>query len=188
MPATSAFCPGCGRAAAGSRPGGTLPATTATGSLPGLPGALAPPIYAGFWLRFGAAILDTLVFLPVSFVLFAALGLTGSLSAEPDPEQVEAFMASYLIVLPLSLAVGWLYFALMESSTHQATLGKKVLGLKVTDLDGNRVSFGRATGRFFGKYLSGLIFYFGFIMAAFTEKKQALHDLIAGCLVLKRRV
>ena len=80
----------------------------------------------------------------------------------------------------------WLYFALMESSTWQGTLGKKALGLEVTDLEGRRISFGRATGRFFAKIISALILWIGFIMAGFTEKKQALHDMIAGTLVIRK--
>lgn len=84
------------------------------------------------------------------------------------------------------LIAGWLYYALMESSTNQGTLGKMALGIKVTDLKGNRISFGKATGRYFGKIVSGMILYIGFIMAGFTEKKQALHDMMAGCLVVNK--
>jgi uncharacterized RDD family membrane protein YckC len=82
--------------------------------------------------------------------------------------------------------LSWIYYASLESSTWQATLGKKILGLKVTDLEGNRISFGRASGRFFGKILSGMILGIGFLMAGFTERKQALHDIVAGCLVLRQ--
>ena len=78
---------------------------------------------------------------------------------------------------------GWLYFALMESSTRQATLGKMALDMKVTDDEGNRISFGRATGRYFAKILSALILLIGFIMVAFTDRKRGLHDMIAGTLV-----
>ncbi|MER3416968.1 MAG: hypothetical protein C4297_12250 [Gemmataceae bacterium] len=74
----------------------------------------------------------------------------------------------------------------MESSRTQATLGKMALGITVTDLEGNRIGFGKATGRFFGKIISALIFYIGFVMAAFTEKKQGLHDMMAGCLVVNK--
>ena len=81
----------------------------------------------------------------------------------------------------------WLYYASMESSTHQATLGKMALGLYVTDLNRQRLSFGRASGRFFAKLVSGLIpFAIGYIMAGFTARKQALHDMIASCLVLRK--
>jgi len=81
----------------------------------------------------------------------------------------------------------WIYFASLESSASQATLGKRMLGLKVADLSGGRISFGRATGRYFAKILSGVILLIGYIMAGFTEKKQALHDMLAGTLVLRTR-
>jgi uncharacterized RDD family membrane protein YckC len=75
----------------------------------------------------------------------------------------------------------------MESSQYQGTLGKMALGLIVTDLQGRPLSFARASGRFFGKIITGMIpFGIGYIMAGFTEKKQALHDMIAGCLVLRK--
>ena len=95
---------------------------------------------------------------------------------------VAAFIAAMLI-----LFVGnWLYFALMESSDHQATLGKMAIGIAVTNLNGQRITFARASGRYFAKMISSLIsFQIGYIMVGFTERKQALHDLIASCLVLK---
>jgi len=83
-----------------------------------------------------------------------------------------------------SLSV-WLYDALMTSSSKQGTLGKIVFRLKVVDLNGARISFARATGRFFAKILSGMILNIGYIMAGFTERKQALHDMIAGTFVLR---
>ncbi len=96
-------------------------------------------------------------------------------------------MARPLVAIRLlALMAGWIYFASMESSGWQATLGKKALGLKVTDLAGNRITFARASGRFFGKLLSGMILMIGFFMAGFTERKQALHDILAGCLVLRQ--
>ena len=85
-----------------------------------------------------------------------------------------------------TILVQWLYYALMESSPKQGTLGKMAIGLKVTDLSGNRISFGRATGRYFGRILSGLILDIGFLMIVFTAKKQGLHDIIAGTLVVKK--
>jgi uncharacterized RDD family membrane protein YckC len=80
----------------------------------------------------------------------------------------------------------WLYFALMESSAKQATLGKAMIGVIVTDADGSRISFGRASGRYFAKFVSVITLMIGFIMAAFTKRKQALHDMMAGCLVIRR--
>ena len=83
----------------------------------------------------------------------------------------------------LTIAASWLYEAVMESSSYQATLGKMILGMKVSDLYGNRISFARATGRHFAKILSAMILCIGFIMVGLTERKQGLHDLIAGTLV-----
>jgi uncharacterized RDD family membrane protein YckC len=88
-------------------------------------------------------------------------------------------------LMSVSIIGSWAYYALMESSSMQATLGKKALGMIVTDLEGRRVSLGKATGRFFGKILSGLILGIGYIMIGFTERKQGLHDMLAGTLVYK---
>ncbi len=85
----------------------------------------------------------------------------------------------------LRMGASWLYESLMESSSYQATLGKMIFGMKVTDLYGNRISFGRATGRHFAKIISAVILFVGFIMVGFTDRKQGLHDMIAGTLVLK---
>ncbi len=84
------------------------------------------------------------------------------------------------------MIMGWLYFSIHESSSRQATQGKALFGIKVTDTFGNRISFLRATGRYFAKYLSMIIVFVGFVMAAFTARKQALHDLIASTLVLDK--
>jgi len=81
--------------------------------------------------------------------------------------------------------VGWLYFALMESSSRQATLGKMVIQARVTDEDGERISFRQATLRYFAKAISALILCIGFIMIAFTERSQGLHDKIAHTLVVR---
>jgi uncharacterized RDD family membrane protein YckC len=103
------------------------------------------------------------------------------------PSQLAGFLAILFPLIGLSLIVKWLYFAYLESGEKQATWGKQILGLYVTDLSGNPISFGRASGRFFAKIISGLIpFAIGYIMAGFTERRQALHDMIASCLVLRR--
>lgn len=86
----------------------------------------------------------------------------------------------------ISTIIGWLYYAGMESASRQATLGKSLLGMTVTDLRGQHISFLHATGRYFAKFLSALILMIGYIMAAFTERKQALHDKLADTLVLVR--
>jgi len=111
--------------------------------------------------------------------------------AQPDQTVVRAWMLAVFPLFGLGmlliLVLHWLYFAGMESSARQATIGKSMMSLQVANTDGQRLSFGHATGRFFAKLVSGLIpFMIGYIMAAFTAKKQALHDLIAGTLVLKK--
>ncbi len=163
--------------------------------------------YAGFWKRFLAIIIDGIVISVIQSILFFPLYLFFGLSFFPfmNPEKFESNFSAVSVsqtsddfstavaitaiggiffIALISTALQWLYFALMESSSKQATLGKMALGIKVTDLDGNGISFGRATGRYFGKILSGMILYIGFLMAGWTQKKQALHDLLAGCLVV----
>jgi uncharacterized RDD family membrane protein YckC len=88
--------------------------------------------------------------------------------------------------LPVTTVIAWIYFAAQESSRHQGTFGKRLCGLRVTDLQGNPISFARATVRFFGKFLSSAIMMIGWIMAAFTERHQALHDIIAETVVLRK--
>ena len=112
-------------------------------------------------------------------------------AVDPQP-QTAAFAAPLILgfrVCGMVFFVGlqWLYFAVMESSARQATFGKAAMSLRVTNLEGQRLTFGHATGRFFAKIVSGLIpLAIGYIMAGFTEKKQALHDMIAGTLVLRK--
>ena len=130
--------------------------------------ATAMPVvvaYAGFWKRLGAWVIDELIIWAVSCILI---------------------IVSLGFFYPFGIILGWLYFALMESSEKQATLGKMALGIVVTDMAGKRMSFGRATGRYFGKIISGLILLVGFIMIAFTEKKQGLHDMMANTLVVDK--
>jgi uncharacterized RDD family membrane protein YckC len=132
-------------------------------------------MYAGFWRRVAAWILDILVLGIVTVPLNLAFGDgPGSDSMGYSPEAQS-----------ISTALGWLYFALMESSTKQATLGKMALGITVTDLEGRRIGFGKATGRYFAKILSFLTIGIGFLMVAFTARKQGLHDILAGTLVVK---
>jgi uncharacterized RDD family membrane protein YckC len=120
--------------------------------------------YAGFWRRLGAYLIDLLILLIPLFIL-SRIGNGGQL---------------------LGLVAQWLYFAYQESSEAQATIGKRALGIKVTDEAGDRISFGRATGRYFAKIISTIIILIGFIMIAFTRKKQGLHDMIAGTLVVMK--
>jgi uncharacterized RDD family membrane protein YckC len=133
--------------------------------------------------------IDGFVFAPVAIALLASTGIFGiALSPGEDLQGMMAAMfgLSILAILLLISTGSWLYHTLMESSRYQATLGKLALGSIVTDLNGRRISFARANGRFFGKFISGAIFNMGYLMAGFTEKKQALHDILAGTLVMQK--
>ncbi|KAB2337325.1 RDD family protein [Cytobacillus depressus] len=159
--------------------------------------------YGGFWIRFAAYLIDSIIIgvplLIISTIIFMIFfGSTGAFemmmadpySAEISDEQALMFLGSYLgavgITGLISIIVAVAYFAGLHSSKWQATIGKKLLGLKVTDLKGNRISFWRALGRYLAmSFLSGILLI-GYIIAAFTEKKQSLHDLIAGTVVVKK--
>ena len=135
--------------------------------------------YGGFWLRVVAYIIDAILLSIVGTVIGMAVGsnpFTADPGAEPDYTGGG-----------ISLVVGWLYFALLESSERGATLGKMALGLRVVTASGGRLGFGQATGRYFAKILSGIILGIGFLMVAFTDRKRGLHDMIAGTLVVKAR-
>ena len=144
------------------------------------------PVYAGFWLRFGAAFLDGLVVgIPVfglGALLVVALGLHEDFG---DPNSAAPALLDLTFRL-IYLLVAWIYSAVQESGPHMATFGKRACGIVVTDMNGQRISFGRASGRFFGEILSGITCYVGYIMAGFTEKSQALHDMVAGTLVVRK--
>ena len=198
-----AFCPTCGAPAPAmsSQAEETAPEPPGVPVYAGIsaaPSSVSPhwrpaPTYAGFWLRFVAAILDGLILSVLASALtLPLLGLTGIGAAlhnmrpgqPPDAALLAAILAAIPLLAGVAVLVKWLYFAYCESSEWQATPGKKVLNLRVTDLDGQRISFGRASGRFFGKIISSLTMMIGYIMAGFTERRQALHDMIAGTLVL----
>jgi uncharacterized RDD family membrane protein YckC len=201
-----AFCSACGQPMVGFSVGKTTAATPSVDPVaPGgtvyappaqaysQPLAARPVAYAGFWLRFVALIIDQLLLYFVVMILllpFAAsvgMGMRGMATGRPPDLQALLPMIHVMFRLALlRIIVHWLYYSLLESSAWQGTLGKKALGLEVTDLDGSRISFGRATGRFFAKFISWIILGIGFIMAGFTEKKQALHDILAGTLVIRK--
>jgi uncharacterized RDD family membrane protein YckC/Tfp pilus assembly protein PilE len=142
-------------------------------------------LHAGFWRRVVAWVIDGLILSPICVAAY--LGVAGSAAV---PAGLEADGLPVFRVLPswwlIWLLIPWLYFSLCESSRWQATPGKLALGLRVTDEYGGRIGFGRATGRFFGKLVSGLILDIGYLLAGWTERKQALHDLMAGCCVVRR--
>ena len=143
--------------------------------------------YAGFWLRFVAFLIDCLLLRVVDYMvapLFVILLYCNPLFNEMDP--TIASIGFMLITAAFDAIICWPYFALMESSAKQATLGKMVLNLKVTDMNGGKISFSRASARYFGKIVSVMTLTIGYIMAGVTEKKQALHDMMADCLVVKK--
>lgn len=203
----AAFCGACGQpvgtAAVAAAP--APPTTPVTEAAPpaqaapvpavAVPAPLAYP-YAGFWLRvaaylidgavmsvaFGAVILVMVLLLGVSYFQALAAGFN-----DQNPAFPVALVFTIMTAIFALAGVTWLYYASMESSSHQGTLGKMAVGLIVTDTAGRRISFGRASGRFFAKMITGMVpLGIGYIMAGFTEKKQALHDMIASCLVLKK--
>jgi|ETNmetMinimDraft_16_1059900.scaffolds.fasta_scaffold17131_3 uncharacterized RDD family membrane protein YckC len=143
--------------------------------------------YAGFWRRAGASFIDAILLMILGKILEVVLiGNIDDYFIE-DPEFIMwgSLLWSFSVYFLSTTILGWLYFALMESSDKQGTLGKMAFNIKVTDLNGNKISFGRATGRTFGKYLSSIILGVGYLMAAWTKRKQALNDMMADCLVIK---
>jgi uncharacterized RDD family membrane protein YckC len=179
-----------------------LGAARPTGGAPsGWQGGGAPAVmYAGFWLRVVAHLIDhLLVGVPVALLIIGIAMMAGfgaffrgirfPEGGEVNPVIALIFGGAFLTILFIAVVGGWLYYAMMESSSWQGTVGKKAIGLMVTDMADARITFGRASGRYFAKLVTGLIpFGIGYIMAGFTEKKQALHDMIASCLVIRRRV
>jgi len=136
--------------------------------------------YGGFWIRVAAYLLDSIV--------TGAIGFGSGMAMVIVMETIGSGASSSTIELYsnlLGILIGWLYFAGLEGSSMQATLGKKLVNLKVCDLNGDPIGFGRATGRYFAKILSAIVLLIGFIMVGFTQRKQGLHDMIAGTLVVK---
>jgi len=142
-------------------------------------GGPAPVEYAGFWRRAVALIVDAIVVSVVGavigFMIGFVLGLLFGARATP-------------VISSITGLLGWiggmLYYPAMESSASQATLGKQLIGIIVTDERGARISFSRALGRYFAKFLSAVTLLIGYLMAAFTSRKQALHDIAAGTVVV----
>lgn len=163
---------------------------------------LAGLSYAGFWWRLLAWLIDAIFLSIVNWIVLFCLKLAG-LQLEASPEETLAiterfmddkdFLAMWGDMMMLSIPsmifttiLQWIYFAAMESSRTQGTLGKMALAIRVTNMEGDRISFLRASGRYWGKFISIFTIGIGYIMAGFTEKKQALHDMMAGCLVMRK--
>ena len=182
----AAFCDKCGVALQKASP-----ATT--------PGTAAYPAitqYAGFWRRLAAALIDGLIMSAVQWVIQLILtgvgvidmnDLISDFEANPDSVDFGQFLAVIWIISGVMFIIQMLYFSIMESSSKQATLGKMVLGIVVTDADGKRISLGRSLGRNLGKIVSQIILFIGYFMVAFTKKKQGLHDMMANCVVVVKK-
>jgi len=205
LSAGTAFCTSCGTPAGALATPVALQPPAAAYAGAGRP-AYADPAglavsrgftYAGFWLRLAACLIDSLIlsaavvllFVPVLFLtgLTANLEVIAQSHGQLNPAVVGSLITAILVFVVIAVLLQWLYYAYLESGEGQGTWGKQVLGVYVTDLMGARVSFGQASGRFFARIVTHMIpLSLGFIMAGFTERKQALHDMIASCLVLRR--
>jgi len=173
---------------------GSQPPPPSTTSLPQTTAAVLED-HAGFWKRVLAYIIDAILLMVVSKLIgplfhtsIAEEALkTAILGGTPPLEAYMSFYRSMGTFILVNTVITWLYFILCESSALQATVGKLALGIRVTDMEGRRISFARALGRYAGKYVSAFILCIGFVMAGFTARKQGLHDLMAGTLVLNGR-
>ena len=188
-------CPRCGQAltdearvcASCGEPVGDPPPA----SEPGLAATARPAVrrsvvYAGFWLRAVPYILDSLLIALVALlVIFVPLVERGAIPMDVSWNWFATLNRQTTAIRLLIFMMSWLYFASFESSPWQATPGKRLFRLVVTDLKGHRINFTRASGRYLGKLVFGVILTVGFLFAAFTPKKQAAHDLLASTVVLR---
>ena len=144
--------------------------------------------YAGFWRRFAAAMIDGILMSIISQILNAITGANTRMQEVllEDPSDYSGLMSVAGPTWAAGFVIQLIYFVYFESSERQATFGKQAMGLVVTDMNGNRIDMGKAVVRYLSKVLSGLILLIGYLMQPFTEKKQALHDMIAGTLVFKK--
>lgn len=182
VPEGAAFCSMCGQRAGEDMETPAGPARDRE-----LEAARPPVKYAGFWLRAIAYVVDCLLLGFVAGITILQPLLRHAGVAQENPWTLFRDTSRQVLAINLLMVmVSWLYWALLESSPWQATIGKRLLGLYVTDMQGNRITFARASGRYFGKIVSSVTLMIGYLMAGFTEKKQALHDMMASCLVLKK--
>jgi uncharacterized RDD family membrane protein YckC len=199
LPAGAVFCSSCGvHVTTGGDASVTAvpPPAANTGPLTALPAESfatgAVLVYSGFWRRLWSYLIDRFIlgvaFLPVGFMVFVPMLATqsgGWTDTDLPAEAIAAVLGASLTIAFLALLGSWFYYALMQSSSRQATLGQLALGLRVTDVEGRRISFARASGRHFATVLTGLTIGIGYLMVLFTTRKQTLHDLVAGTVVVR---
>ncbi|NFA42111.1 RDD family protein [Clostridium botulinum] len=145
-------------------------------------------MYAGFLNRYLAYFIDRLAIFLV-YILFWLVWILFDKTLNEigiDPKIKKMILGNLGVII--YLVIPWLYYSFFESSNGKATLGKKALGIIVVDANNNKISFVRATVRYWSKYVSLIIFFIGYIMAGFTKKKQALHDIISVTYVVKKDV
>jgi uncharacterized RDD family membrane protein YckC len=123
--------------------------------------------YAGFWIRTGAYLIDSIILYVVAFVVGLAM----------------ADLASEAIAGVINLVIAASYFSVMEASGYQATLGKMAVGIKVGDHNGNPIGVLNSIGRYFGKFISALLLCIGFMMVGWDERNQGIHDKLANTFV-----
>ena len=142
--------------------------------------------YAGFWRRVWAGTIDVsleiLVALLISLVIDFGFSLVGRVLG--IEHESAAYITGFIFIVVLAVG-GWLYAALSESSRYRATIGKRIMGLQVVTADGEKLNFGQASVRHVMKFLSLFTLGIGFVMAGFTKRRQALHDLPNECLVIR---
>ena len=141
--------------------------------------------YAGFWRRVWAGTIDVsleiLVALLISLVIDFGFSLVGRVLG--IEHESAAYITGFTFIVVLAVG-GWLYAALSESSRYRATIGKRIMHLQVVTADGEKLNFGQASVRHVMKFLSLFTAGIGFVMAGFTKRRQALHDLPNDCLVI----
>jgi uncharacterized RDD family membrane protein YckC len=139
--------------------------------------------YAGFWQRVGAELIDTILLATGMSVLWRVV--TQIVNAMEPRNSLGLILALWCGTFVIMVVMYWLYFAVQESASRQATVGKLAFGIRVTDLQGNRVSFGRATGRYFAKIVTGISLGIGYLVMLWSQQRQCIHDQIAGTLVVR---
>lgn len=177
----SRFCTACGASLMQAQSQSATPYQTPTSQAE--PSLVAAYAFAGFWKRVLAYILDGVIFWLILALIIYLMRDSILNNLNHSPENTLTLIASYAFIYPL----WWLYFAIMESSSSQGTFGKKIVGIKVTNLSGDPIGFGHATGRHFAAFITQFTILIGYLMAAFTSRKQTLHDMIASTLVVNSR-